>query len=368
MVAEWLADVRNRLFASRRFQDFAATAPGFRGIARRRAGRLFDLCAGFVYAQVLAACTELSLFEKVQSRPVPLGRLAEDVHLSRPAMERLVKAASALDLLALRSGERVALGPQGAALMGNPSVFTMIHHHRLLYQDLADPVALLRQQKGQSALARFWGYGEDGGKDGGNPGDAEAYSALMEATQAFIAAEVLSVHNFASCRALLDIGGGSGAFTTAVARAAPNLTLTVFDLPPVAKLARARFEREGLSDRATAVGGSFRTDPLPTGADLITLVRVLHDHDDETVSALLSLAYDALPDDGALLIVEPMAGTRGADAMGDAYFGMYLWALGTGAPRTEAVLKEYLAEAGFQRVRSLRNRRPLLTRVLLAKK
>ncbi len=47
-------------------------------------------------------------------------------------------------------------------------------------------------------------------------------------------------------------------------------------------------------------------------------------------------AHDALPPGGTLLIAEPMAGTPGAEAMGDAYFGLYLWAMGSGRPRSAA--------------------------------
>ena len=44
----------------------------------------------------------------------------------------------------------------------------------------------------------------------------------------------------------------------------------------------------------------------------------------------------ALPADGTLLLAEPMAGSRGAEPVGDAYFGFYLLAMGSGRPRTRA--------------------------------
>ena len=74
----------------------------------------------------------------------------------------------------------------------------------------------------------------------------------------------------------------------------------------------------------------------------------------------------ALPAGGALLLAEPMAGTPGAQAAGDAYFGFYLLAMGQGRPRTAARLTEMLLQAGFDQVRPLTTRTPLLTRVLLA--
>ena len=61
---------------------------------------------------------------------------------------------------------------------------------------------------------------------------------------------------------------------------------------------------------------------------------MLHDHDDAAALALLRAARAALPPDGTLLLAEPMAGTPGAEPMGDAYFGFYLLAMGSGRPRT----------------------------------
>jgi demethylspheroidene O-methyltransferase len=165
----------------------------------------------------------------------------------------------------------------------------------------------------------------------------------------------------------VDVGGGEGAFLEAVARAAPRLRLTLFDLPPVAERARLRFEGAGLSDRARVVGGDFHADPLPTGADLMTFVRVLHDHDDGPVLALLSAARRALPDDGTLLIVEPMAGVPGAEAMGDAYFGFYLLAMRRGRPRTPDELAELVRRAGFAEARALATRTPMLAGLLVAR-
>jgi demethylspheroidene O-methyltransferase len=114
------------------------------------------------------------------------------------------------------------------------------------------------------------------------------------------------------------------------------------------------------------VGGSFLSDPLPEGADAMTLVRVVHDHDDAMVRIILRAARAALPQHAALIIAEPMSGTRGAEPITDAYFGLYLLAMGSGRCRTVSELTGLLNEAGFATVRELPTRRPLLTRVLVS--
>lgn len=368
MPLEAAADLRNRVFASRWFQDGAAMLPGIKSIAHRRAAQLFDLTAGFVYSQILLACVELDLFERLRRGPVPIETLAEETGLPVDAVERLGRAAAALSLLSVRSGGRLALGAQGAALLGNPSVFSMIRHHRILFDDLRDPVGLLRGPKGQTGLGAFWGYAGD--PDAASLPDERvgAYSELMAATQAFIAEEVTSAHPFRRYRAIMDVGGGLGAFLLAVAKAAPDARLTLFDLPAVAEKAARRFADAGIGDRATAVGGNFLRDPLPEGAELVTLVRVLHDQDDGDAMTLLRAVHAALPPGGRVLVAEPMAGTRGAAAMGDAYFGIYLWAMGRGAPRPPSTIMDMLRTAGFRKPRLVRTRRPLLTRMIIAEK
>ncbi len=250
--------------------------------------------------------------------------------------ERLLLAATALGLAerldaggaARRStaddpvGSRFALGADGAALLGNPGVVEMIAHHRFLYADLGDPVALLRRRGG--SLAGYWAYGAADGADGA--GRVAAYSALMAASQPGIAAAVLDADLVARHRRLLDIA----------------------------------------DPRLARVGGSFVDDRLPDGADLIALVRVVHDHDDAVVAALLARVAGVLPPGGTLLVAEPMAETRGAEPIGDAYFGVYLWAMGSGRPRSAARLTTMLAAAGLGRVREHPTAIPALVRVLTA--
>ena len=141
----------------------------------------------------------------------------------------------------------------------------------------------------------------------------------------------------------------------------------MIDLPPVAAVARRRLAEAGLGDRALVHAGDFFAAPLPGGADVVTLVRVLHDHDDARVLRLLRAARAALPADGTLVIAEPLASTPGAAPMGDAYFGLYLFAMGRGRPRTFAELAALLQAAGFVGVRCKKTRIPLLASLIVAR-
>ncbi|MBP6852587.1 MAG: methyltransferase domain-containing protein [Rhodoferax sp.] len=364
-VADSWFNWRNRLLGSEGFRRLATRFPLTRWIARRRAAALFDLVAGFVYSQVLLACVRLHLFDILSEGPQTLDTLAHRLGLPPPAADRLLSAAVALRLVERRGAQRFGLGALGAPMVGNHAIAAMVEHHGALYADLADPIALLRGETGAAHLARYWPYAT-GQHPAGAP-DVAAYTALMSASQPLVAEEILDAYPFQHHRCLLDIGGGEGTFLRKVAERVPGLALVLFDLPPVAERARVRFAQQGLAQRCQAVGGSFVDDPLPTGADIATLVRVVHDHDDAVVLALLVAARKALNPGGTLLLAEPMAQTPGAEAMGDAYFGFYLLAMGSGRPRSKEVLTQLLQQAGFEAIRPIATRMPLQTSILVAR-
>ena len=366
-IGDRLLGLRDAILANPGFQRFAGTFALTRPIARRRANALFDLCAGFVYSQILFACVRLKLFEQLAGGPLGVAELSSRLSLSDEATLLLLDAAVSLRLAQRRSGGRYGLGALGAALLGNPGVTAMIEHHAMLYGDLRDPIVLLRGEAGAGQLAAYWPYASNG-KPAALSHDAIApYTALMAASQPMIARQVLWAYSFCGHRCLLDIGGGDGSFIAAVAAQAPNLRCVLFDLPAVADQASDRFREAGLASRAVAIGGSFVTDRLPEGADIVSLVRVIHDHDDTCVMNLLRAIRRTLPENGTLLIAEPISGVRGAEPIGDAYFAFYLLAMGSGRPRTFARLREMLAEAGFVDVALRPAAMPMLASVITAR-
>lgn len=355
-LSDHFAGWRNRLISSPDFQAWAVRNPLTRPIAQRKAREAFDLVAGFVYSQVLAAAVECRLIEMAGTAPVREADFADTNNLPLEGARRLLKAAEALKLVRQEPDGRYGLGEQGAALLGNPSVFAMIRHHRTFYRDLESPLDLLRERTQETGLGRFWDYSANA-----REGNAQSYSQLMSATQALIARNVLEAYEFGRHRTVMDVGGGQGTFLSAVGAAHPGLELVLVDLPAVAGLAE---RRPGLQLRIEP--RDMLREPLPEGADLITLIRVVHDHDDRPVRLLLSSIRRALAPGGRLLIAEPMAGVKGAGAMADAYFGMYLWVMGRGRPRSANELTGFLKEAGFRQVRRLKTAEPLLVSALVA--
>jgi demethylspheroidene O-methyltransferase len=359
---------RDRRLVDPEFQRRAARTWFLRPLARRRARGLFDLVAGFVYSQVLLACVRVRAFEILVEGPQTAAVLARRFALPLDATERLLAAAVALKLVEHRAGGCYGLGALGAPLVGNEAVTAMVEHHAVLYDDLRDPLALLRGEGVAPALSRYWAYAEAEAPGLLPRAQVDTYSALMSASQPLAAQEVLDAYPLRQHRCLLDVGGGQGRFLVAAGQQAPQLRLMLFDLPAVVAPATASFAAHGLADRAQVFGGDFTRDALPSGADIASLIRVLYDHGDERALTILRAVHRALLPGGTLLVAEPMAGAPGAPRMGDAYFGMYLLAMRGGLARTAAQLGALLRAAGFEQVREVPTQIPLQVGVVVCRR
>lgn len=358
---------RNAVLGNAGFQRWMAILPFTRRTARGRARQLFDLLAGFTYTQTLLATVESGVLELLARGPADVGAIAGTSGLSDEAALRLIRAAVAIDIAQEVTPGWWMLGQQGAALQSNHGALAMIRHHKLLYADLADPLALLRDdRRAETTLSRFWSYAGLPEQRSADPAAAHAYSELMAASQHLVAEQLLPAYDFSQHASLLDVGGGHGAFLGAVAQRYPDLRLGLFDLPQVAAPALDQPHLAPHKARVALHPGDFFAEPIPSQYDLITLIRILHDHDDAPAQQLLERIRAALAPGGRLLIAEPMAQTPEAKAMGDAYFGLYLWAMRSGRPRSSDEIGAMLKRAGFARWHKVAVKQPLVASVIVA--
>ncbi|MGR3485420.1 MAG: methyltransferase [Paracoccaceae bacterium] len=337
------------LAGSRRVQAGAARFPLTRPFVRREGAAIFDLLAGFCHSQALSAAVTTGVLDGLVEGPVAARALTARSGIPEARLAVLLGALRAMGLARPSRGLWIATA-RGAALQAVPGLTGMIAHHGTLYGDLSDPAAFFRGRT-EPDLAGFWPYvfGAGAAKD---PKAAARYSRLMADSQVLVAEDTLALSPLRGVRCLLDVGGGTGAFARAAMAARPGLRAAVFDLPAVVAGAQG----------VEAHAGSFRDDPLPGGFDAISLVRVLYDHDDATVAALLARVRAALPRGGRLLVSEPMGGSRA----GDGYFALYCLAMRTGRVRRAAEIAALLRAAGFAPGRP-RTRRDYVTTVIAAR-
>jgi demethylspheroidene O-methyltransferase len=368
----WLLHGLERLYANPKLYQWSLSNPFTRWITKRRTQQIFDLMSGFVYSQVLLGCVRLDLFKMLYQRPLDLEQISRQTKVPPETLQRLLLSAVSLGLLEHRSQQRFGLGALGVPLAIHEGIGAMVEHNHLLYQDMQDPVAFLNNAW-RGGMADYWPYAHDEQASERAAQDKfSRYSDLMASSQEFVVQEILGSYYFEEHRCVLDVGAVKGRFASELALYAPHLKLKLFDLPPVLELAKANFQSKGLIDRLTVCPGNFLHDPLPPGADLVTLVRVAHDHPDDVVQLLLQKIHDALPVGGTLLLAEPMAqshagGSDGA-AQTDAYFHFYLLAMGAGRLRTPDELMRMMRQAGFGSIEQVPNNMPIHAQILLGRK
>jgi cyclopropane fatty-acyl-phospholipid synthase-like methyltransferase len=150
---------------------------------------------------------------------------------------------------------------------------------------------------------------------------------------------------------LLDLGGGSGAYCIAAARAYPELTAVVFDLPPVCEVAREFIAQHGLSGRITAQGGEFTADAFPTDADVIVMASNLPIYGREIIREVIARAHGALLPGGEMHLIGEMLNAERTGPIDPA-----LWGLSealdntTGLAHSVTDCTEYFEAAGFSDV------------------
>jgi hypothetical protein len=176
----------------------------------------------------------------------------------------------------------------------------------------------------------FWAYLD------ANP----AISASFDATMAVDTgdAAVADGYDWTAVRHVADIGGGTGTLIAEVLRRNPGLRGTLADLPETAARARRYLAGLGLDGRCDVVGQSF-FDPLPAGADVYLLSRIIHDWDDAAATAILRRCAEAAGGDGRVLMIESAAA---GDPAGFAEMNLRMLVLSAGRERT---VEDYAALA-----------------------
>ena len=141
----------------------------------------------------------------------------------------------------------------------------------------------------------------------------------MTGFQAANFAQLAEKFDFQKYKTVSDIGGALALLSRIVGARHQHLTFNSFDLPPVAPLAQKHIKAAGMEGRIKVIAGDFFKDSLPK-ADVITMGNILHDWNLENKKMLIRKAYEALPEEGALIAIENLID----DARRENVFGLLM--------------------------------------------
>lgn len=191
-----------------------------------------------------------------------------------------------------------------------------------------------------------------GGKDmwashGEDEKRADMFTMWMHSESMGPALALREVFDFSPYSLLLDVGGGSGAFSIASVLRNPHLHAIILDIPSVCKVANKIISQYGLEDYITTHAGDMFTEPFPKGGDVVLYSKVFHDWSYEKCQFLVDKAFKSLPPRGAIIIQEMLYNDAktGPSAVAAFDIVMLLWTEGQMFSGSE--LGGMLQQAGF---------------------
>lgn len=255
---------------------------------------IMRLATGFMAAKHLFAANELGIFEALGDSPATIEQIAARTGLTTRAARISADAMVALGLLEY-AGDHYRNGTVAGTFLAGLTPADLRPFLRFW-----DRISYPAWTRLAEALAS------------GPPQEIfelddelqEIASNGIESILAGPAAALGRQYDFSRHTGLLDIGGGTGSWSIAVAKAHPHLKATVVELPTVAEFARRRIQEAGLSSRLDALACDVLNEPLPTGSDVFLIANVVHYWSPETNVEVLRRVRKVAPEGARLLLAD----------------------------------------------------------------
>lgn len=309
--------------------------------ARPDTVRLQMLAQAYQRSAALFAGIELDLFTAVSEGAGSVAALAAARGLSGLNAERIVTTLLALDLLRW-DGDRLVNPPDVERFLvkGSPAyagAWMLFTKPRW-----TDWGVLAERLK--VAETRTLGMYEGFTVEAARKYHEATYSVGMGSGRRFVRQVDLSGR-----KKILDLGGGSGAYSINAALTWPQIQAVVFDLPPVAVVAKEFIAKHGVGDRVDAMGGDFTRDAFPAGCDVAIMASNLPQYDAEIIGRVIAKAFAALEPGGEMHLIGEMLDDSADGPIGPALWGLSesLWH-STGRAHTESECIGYFRAAGFE--------------------
>jgi ubiquinone/menaquinone biosynthesis C-methylase UbiE len=303
---------------------------------------ILEMASAFQRSRVLLTACELDLFTVLGEARRSSAEVARALGTDERATDRLMNALCAIGLLQKSEGRFSNTPPAARFLVrGGPDFLANLGHIAHLWDTWSTLTQAVRE--GRSVQARpVKAHGAEWFR---------AFIAAMHWRATRHAPQVVASLDLGGVSRVLDVGGGSGAYAMAFARARGDIHAVVFDLPAVVPLAEEYIRHGGLADRVKTVAGDFEADPLGGAFDLAFLSAILHGNSAAQNRALLRKAAEALNPRGQLVVQDfIMAEDRTTPAFGALFALNMLVGTEAGDTYTESLVRGWMEEAGLGHV------------------
>ncbi len=308
--------------------------------------RLQRLARAYCESAVFFAALDLGLFTRIAEGHDTDADLARAVDVTPLDLERLVTVCEAMGLVR-REGDRLRNAADVARFLveGRPGYagpwmqFTRPEVGR--WFTLTD---VLRAKQPPTRLGMYADL---------TPERARAYHQATASIGFGAGRRFCREVDLSGRRKLLDLGGGSGAYSISAVKAFPQLRAVVLDLPPVVEVTREFIREHGVADRVETLGADFTRDPFPEGVDAVVMASNLPIYDEQVIQEVVRKAWSALAPGGEMHLIGEMLRDDRSGPLDAALWGLQEIFYGSGGKaHTIGQCRGYFERAGFREVRA----------------
>lgn len=271
---------------------------------------LLGVAGQVLLARCIGIAARLGLADRLAAGPADAASLAAASGVRADGLYRVLRLLASHGVFREHADGRFALSPR-AELLRREAPGSLYALFSAEWQDLAwDAYRRLPDALVSGEPAFELAHGEEFFTFlAAHPDAGAAFDAAMARISAAEEPVIAAGFDFARFGCVMDVGGGSGGLLAAVLARYPEMSGILFDRPQVVAEPRA-LAAAGLLDRCRRVPGDF-FGPLPTGADLVMLKRIVHDWTDADAVRLLANCRAALPPAGRLLVIDAVLAGAG---------------------------------------------------------
>lgn len=304
-----------------------------------------DIAFAFMGSKALFSALHVGLFSALSEKTMSAADVAAATDLDVDRATTLLTALTSLGLV-LRTDDGFANSPAAEAFLVKGRKYDFGDYLRLqidrqMYPFLTQLNDALTGSLEDDQVASYADWFSD-------PKEARLYSESQHAGSLGPGRGLAKMVDLSSARTLLDVGGGTGAFSISLCKSYPELTSKILDFPNVAKVGQEFIAKEGLSDRITYQPGNALTDPWPETADAVLMSYLFSGVPGGSIPELVRKAMDTLTPGGRFMVHDFMV-----DESREGPKLAALWQLQHTAfnPEARSITSDYVAQlmtaAGF---------------------
>ncbi len=317
--------------------------------------KIHGMARAFQGSRILLSAFELGVFTALEDEAKTAVELAGKLGTGVRATDRLLNALCALGLVQKGDGHFSNTAAASQFLVeGKERYMSGLLHSSHMWDTWSSLTATVKRsddEKGRSLEQR-------------DPKWFKAFIEAMHSRAAMSAPPVVGQLDLTGVSRVLDVGGGSAAFSIVFVKLREGITATVFDLPNVIPLTREYIAKEGLDDKIDLVEGNYEHDEFGGGFDLVFFSAIIHANSPELNQELMHKSFRALNSGGRVVVNDFIMDEDRTSPVFGAFFALNML-VGTekGDTYTESEIGDWMTKAGFNDIQRLEDLGPVASMV-----